>query len=231
MATDPVLVMDTLSKAYPTPQGPVAVLHGVSLALRAGEIVALTAPSGAGKSTLLHIAGLLDKPTGGSIHLEGQDVTPLSDRKRTTLRGTRVGFVYQFHHLLPEMSARENALLPLMVQGDHSPASLARVDALLESLGIGHRAHHRPAALSGGERQRVAVARALITKPALVLADEPTGSLDSASGAIVFQALITAARDTGAAVLVATHNPALAAQADRRLFLNDGHLSSTDPLA
>lgn len=231
MATDPILALTSITKSYTSAQGPVPVLHDVSLALMAGEVVALTAPSGAGKSTLLHIAGLLDKPTSGTLRLEGVDTTTLSERARTTLRGTRVGFVYQFHHLLPELSARENALLPLWAQGLHGTQAIAQVDALLESLGLGHRIHHRPAALSGGERQRVAVARALITKPALVLADEPTGSLDTASGTVVFQALLSAAKTTGAAVLVATHNPALATAADRRLFLNDGHLHDHDPLA
>lgn len=225
MATDTPLELRSLFKSYPAADAPVEVLHDVSLALKAGEIVALAAPSGAGKSTLLHIAGLLDTPTSGQVLFEGQDTATLSDKARTALRGDRIGFVYQFHHLLPELTARENALLPFWTRGQRTPSAEARIDMLLDRLGVGHRAHHRPAALSGGERQRVAVARALARKPALILADEPTGSLDTASGAKVFAALLDAARADGAAVLFATHNPELAGQADARLTLDNGRMT------
>jgi len=224
MAPDTVLSLHGLTKAYPGADGPVPVLHGIDLDLAPGTVTALTAPSGAGKSTLLHIAGLLDRPTSGTVILQGQDTARLSDGARTALRGARVGFVYQFHHLLPELTARENALLPFWTQGIHTADAGRRIDGLLESLGVAHRASHKPSALSGGERQRVAVARALARRPALLLADEPTGNLDTASGAKVFQALLDAARADGTAVLFATHNPELADAADRRILMRDGRL-------
>jgi len=225
MANDGVLMFEGVDKSYPSPGKPVAVLHGIDLSLSPGQIVALTAPSGAGKSTLLHIAGLLDTPTRGRVLFEGKDTAQMGEQARTQARGRRIGFVYQFHHLLPELSARENAMLPLWAAGQHGAQGGARVDALLERLGVAHRASHRPAALSGGERQRVAVARALATAPSLILADEPTGSLDVQSGTAVMEALIEAARTTGSAVLLATHNPDIAAMADARWSLAAGRLS------
>ena len=224
MAHDTVLSIQGLTKTYPSANGPVAVLQGIDLDLAPGTITALTAPSGSGKSTLLHIAGLLDRPSTGTVLLQGQDTARLSDGQRTSLRGARVGFVYQFHHLLPELTARENALLPFWTQSIHGQEAGERVDALLERLGVAHRAAHKPAALSGGERQRVAVARALARRPALLLADEPTGNLDTASGAKVFEALLEAARVDGTAVLFATHNPELAEAADRRVAMRDGRI-------
>jgi lipoprotein-releasing system ATP-binding protein len=225
MATEPTLALLSVSKSYPAAGGAVEVLKGIDLTLHTGAVVALAAPSGAGKSTLLHIAGLLDTPTSGRVLFEGRDTATLSDGARTALRGDRIGFVYQFHHLLPELTARENALLPFWTRGLRNPSAEERIDMLLDRLGVGHRAHHRPAALSGGERQRVAVARALARKPALVLADEPTGSLDTASGAKVFEALLDAARADGASVLFATHNPELAARADDRITLDLGRMT------
>lgn len=225
---DPILSATAVSKAYPGPTGPVPVLHSVSFALHAGDTVALTAPSGAGKSTLLHIAGLLDTPTSGALAFQGRNTATITERERTRLRGQRIGFVYQFHHLLPELTARENAFLPLWAAGTYTRDSVAHVDALFEQLGIAHRAHHRPAALSGGERQRVAVARALATKPALILADEPTGSLDVESGLSVFAALVEAAKSTRSAVLLATHNPDIAALTHHRWTLTGGHLHTQE---
>lgn len=223
MTTEPTLALYDIVKTYESAH-PVTVLRGVSLTIQPGEIVALMAPSGAGKSTLLHIAGLLDRPTTGDIFFQGQNTRDLTAQKRDALRGQKVGFVYQFHHLLPELNAYENASLPLRLQGKKDSEHL---DALFMSLGIDHRRAHRPAALSGGERQRVAVARALALKPSLVLADEPTGSLDTAAGQTVFQALTTAARTLNTSVLFATHNTHLAQQADRCIFLQDGAINHT----
>ena len=200
----------------------VAVLQGIDLRLAPGEIVALEAPSGAGKSTLLHVAGLLDRADAGTVRIGGQDVAGLGDRARTGLRRAEIGFVYQFHHLLPEFSALENVALPLMVAGVHSGAARERAAALLDRVGLSARAGHRPAALSGGEQQRVAFCRALANRPRLLLADEPTGNLDPATADRVFEVMLGLVRDEGLAALVATHNPALAARMDRRLRLQGG---------
>lgn len=224
--SDAALQLSDLSKTYNrgTP-GAVEVLRGVDLTLNRGEVVALVAPSGAGKSTLLHIAGLLDTPDGGSVRIAGQDVTGLSDRKRTALRRDRIGFVYQFHHLLPEFSARENILLPQLAAGTPRKAAEDRAMALLSSVGVAARADHRPAALSGGEQQRVAVCRALANGPAILLADEPTGNLDPKTSDTVFAALMALVRDTGLAALIATHNLDLAKRMDRQVRLEQGRLS------
>jgi lipoprotein-releasing system ATP-binding protein len=204
----------------------VEVLRGVDVALGRGEVVALVAPSGAGKSTLLHIAGLLDTPDGGTVEIAGTDLTGAPDRRRTLVRRDEVGFVYQFHHLLPEFSAQENIVLPQLAAGVSRSEADARAQQLLEIVGIGARAHHRPAALSGGEQQRVAFCRALANRPSVLLADEPTGNLDPATSDTVFDALMTLVRETGLAAMIATHNMDLAARMDRRIRLDQGRLTA-----
>jgi len=200
------------------------VLRGVDLAVQPGEVVALVAPSGAGKSTLLHIAGLLDTPDAGQVRIGGEDVTGLGDRRRTGIRRDDVGFIYQFHHLLPEFTALENIVLPQLANGVSRGAAEARARDLLARVGIADRADHRPAALSGGEQQRVAFCRALANQPRLLLADEPTGNLDPDTADRVFAALMELVRDTGLAALIATHNHALAARMDRTVRLDAGQV-------
>lgn len=202
----------------------IRVLNGVDLTVKQGEVVALVAPSGAGKSTLLHIAGLLDSANGGTVHINGTDVTGLDDHARTAMRRAQVGFIYQFHHLLPEFSALENIVLPQLANGVSQADAEARALKLLTSVGVEARAEHRPAAMSGGEQQRVAFCRALANQPALLLADEPTGNLDPATSDRVFEALMTVARDEGLAALIATHNMELAGKMDRVLRLDNGVL-------
>ena len=203
----------------------VEVLRGVDLAVAPGEVVALVAPSGAGKSTLLHVAGLLDTPDAGSVLLGGEDMTARPDRARTLARRARVGFVYQFHHLLPEFTAEENVVLPQLAHGASRGAAEARARSLLDRVGVSARAHHRPAALSGGEQQRVAFCRALANAPRLLLADEPTGNLDPATSERVFAALMDLARGEGLAALIATHNLDLAGRMDRVLRLEGGRVA------
>jgi len=202
----------------------VEVLAGASLTLAAGEVAALVAPSGAGKSTLLHIAGLLDAPSAGEVRIAGMAVAGRDERARTRARRDTIGFVYQFHHLLPEFSALENVALPQRAAGQGRAAAEARGRALLEAVGLGARLGHRPAELSGGEQQRVAVARALANRPRLLLADEPTGNLDPETSAAVFAMLMDLVRETGLAALIATHNLELAARMDRRLRLEAGRV-------
>jgi lipoprotein-releasing system ATP-binding protein len=202
------------------------VLQGVALDLRAGEIVALVGQSGSGKSTLLHIAGLLERPDGGDVVLEGRSAGQQNDRQRTMLRRKFLGFVYQYHHLLPEFSALENVMLPQMLAGlSRSQARLRALD-LLAMVQLKDRGDHRPGRLSGGEQQRVAIARAVANAPRVLLADEPTGNLDSETADIVFRQLLTLVRETGMAALIATHNPELAARMDRTVHLKDGVLSA-----
>jgi lipoprotein-releasing system ATP-binding protein len=223
--SDFTLNVSELTKTYNAGKpSEVRVLQGVSLAVKPGEVVALVAPSGAGKSTLLHIAGLLDSADSGSVAICGTDMTNMSDRKRTALRRNTVGFIYQFHHLLPEFSALENIVLPQLANGVTETAAHARALELLGKVGIADRALHRPAALSGGEQQRVAFCRALANEPALLLADEPTGNLDPDTSDQVFDALMTLVRDTGLAAVIATHNLALAARMDRQVRLTAGTL-------
>lgn len=225
MESDPALELRGLVRRYPSGRGDaVEVLRGVDLRLAPGDLVALVAPSGAGKSTLLHLAGLLDRPDGGSVLIGGRETAGLGDRARTSLRRETVGFVYQFHHLLGEFSALENVALPLMANGTAPPDAQDRAADLLEQMGLQARLWHRPAALSGGEQQRVAVARALANRPRILLADEPTGNLDPATAERVFDTLLRVVRQTGLAALVATHNPDLAARMDRVLHLQDGRL-------
>lgn len=202
----------------------VRVLQGADLELRTGELVALVAPSGAGKSTLLHIAGLLDTPDKGQVEVAGTDMTGLSDRRRTVARRQDVGFVYQFHHLLPEFTALENIVLPQLANGVASGAAETRARELLGRVGVAERADHRPSAMSGGEQQRVAFCRALANEPRLLLADEPTGNLDPGTSDQVFEALVELVRGTGLAALIATHNLQLAARMDRVVELSHGQI-------
>ncbi len=223
--SDTVLDLTGIAKSYlkGTP-GEVRVLSSLDLSVRRGEVVALVAPSGAGKSTLLHIAGLLDTADAGTVAISGREVTGLSDRARTEVRRSEVGFVYQFHHLLPEFSALENIVLPQLANAVPKAAAEARARELLTRVGIAARAAHRPAELSGGEQQRVAFCRALANAPKLLLADEPTGNLDPATADQVFATLMDLVRDTGLSALIATHNLELAARMDRVVHLDNGTL-------
>lgn len=215
-----VLRLDGIFKTYnPGTPGAVRVLQGLDLSVAQGEVVALVAPSGAGKSTLLHIAGLLDTPDEGRVILNGRDMTGLSDRKRTEARRRELGFVYQFHHLLPEFTALENVVLPQLANAVPDAEARLRAQGLLDRLGLAARADHRPAALSGGEQQRVAFCRALANAPSLLLADEPTGNLDPATSDRVFGMLMGLVRETGLAALIATHNMELAGRMDRVIRL------------
>ena len=203
----------------------VSVLSGATLEVKVGEIVALVAPSGAGKSTLLHIAGLLDTPDQGSVALGGMNMIGLSDRARTQARRSDVGFIYQFHHLLPEFTALENIVIPQLANGVPEVKATAHAMELLDHVGVADRASHRPAALSGGQQQRVAFCRALANRPKLLLADEPTGNLDPETSEQVFAALMALVRDTGLAALIATHNLDLAARMDRTVRLDKGRIA------
>ncbi len=223
--SEPALRLEGLSKTYGGGVTAVAVLKGADLSLAPGEIAALVAPSGAGKSTLLHLAGLLDRPDGGSIRIGGREAAGLSDAERTRVRRDEIGFVYQFHHLLPEFSAAENVMLPQLAAGKGRAEAAARAAALLDAVGLAPRAQHRPGELSGGEQQRVALARALANRPRLLLADEPTGNLDVGTSETVFALLLDLARSEGLAALVATHNPDLAARMDRIVRLEGGRLA------
>ncbi len=220
---DTVLKLEEIRKVYnPGQPGEVAVLRGASLEIARGEVVALVAPSGAGKSTLLHIAGLLDTADHGRVEIAGQDMTHKSDRVRTAVRRDQVGFVYQFHHLLPEFTAVENVVLPQLANGVAPAEAQAHALDLLTRVEVANRASHRPAELSGGEQQRVAFCRALANRPALLLADEPTGNLDPETSDTVFAALMELVHGTGLSALIATHNLDLAARMDRVLRLEGG---------
>ena len=219
------LILQGLTKTYNRGRhNEVAVLRGVDLTLARGEVVALVAPSGAGKSTLLHIAGLLDSPDAGHVSIGGQDMTGLPDDRRTAARREKVGFVYQFHHLLPEFSALENIVLPQLANGTPKAKAEARGRDLLTRVGVADRADHRPAELSGGQQQRVAFCRGLANAPELLLADEPTGNLDPANAEQVFAALMALVRETGLSALIATHNMELAARMDRIVRLDQGRV-------
>jgi lipoprotein-releasing system ATP-binding protein len=220
----PVLSIRGLERSYVTGAGKLTVLRGVDLDVQQGEIVGLIGPSGSGKSSLLHAAGLLERPDAGRITILGRDCSDLPDRDRTRVRLTAIGFVYQFHHLLPEFSALDNVALPQMIAGKSRHEAQARAQVLLDELGLAERVNHQPAQMSGGEQQRVAVARALANSPRLLLADEPTGNLDPATSGAVFENLYSLARKSGVAVLVATHNLELARHMDRVFALKDGHL-------
>lgn len=206
----------------------VRVLTGADLALNPGELVALVAPSGAGKSTLLQIAGLLERATAGTVTIGGTEATRLSDKERTAIRRDKIGFIYQFHHLLGDFTARENVALPQRLAGVAQSAALTRADELLDRLGLAERRTHRPGELSGGERQRVAIARAVANNPSVILADEPTGNLDQTTAETVRDAFLSLSRETGLSALVATHNQVLASQLDRTVTLKDGLISPLD---
>jgi lipoprotein-releasing system ATP-binding protein len=220
--SDAALRLDKVVRSFFQGGNRIEVLKGVSMSLERGELVALVGPSGAGKSTLLHVAGLLEPPDGGDIHLDGVPCGGLGDGERTRLRRETLGFVYQFHHLLPEFSALENVMLPCLIAGQASAQARLRAAELLALLGLEARGDHRPGLLSGGEQQRVAMARALANRPRVLLADEPTGNLDHDTAMRVFARLADVVRETGVAALVATHNMELAAKMDRVLALEDG---------
>ncbi|MBA85332.1 MAG: ABC transporter [Rhodobacteraceae bacterium] len=223
---NPVLELKGVAKTYNKDRpNAVQVLQSIDLTVQTGEAVALVAPSGAGKSTLLHIAGLLDVPDAGEVRICGQDMRGLSDRRRTAVRRQDVGFVYQFHHLLPEFTALENVMLPQLANGISRAEAQARAADLLCRVGVEARADHRPAALSGGEQQRVALCRALANEPRLLLADEPTGNLDPETSDQVFDALMALVRGTGLSAVIATHNLELAARMDRVLRMEKGVLT------
>jgi len=221
---DPVLAVSGLSRSFEQGGVKIEVLRGVDLVVGPGEIVALLGPSGSGKSTLLQAVGLLEGGFQGSIRIEGAEAANLDADGRTRVRRQSLGFVYQFHHLLPDFSAAENVVLPQMIKGEQRNIADARAEALLTALGLGHRLTHRPSQLSGGEQQRVAVARALANRPALVLADEPTGNLDEATADVVLAEFLRLVRGEGSAALVATHNERLALKMDRVVRLHDGML-------
>lgn len=220
------LELRDIERTYKQGEHALHVLRGANLSIKRGEVVALVGPSGAGKSTLLHVAGLLEPPDSGQVFIGGQPCNELDDERRTEMRRARLGFVYQFHHLLPEFSAEENIVVPQLIAGVDKKAASARAVDLLNSLGLGARADHRPGKLSGGEQQRVAIARALANRPALLLADEPTGNLDPETSDGVFAQLVALSRQHGLAALIATHNPALAARMDRTVRLEQGVLTN-----
>ena len=220
----PALELRGVRRVFKTGGSEIRVLNGIDLALWPGEVVALVGPSGAGKSTLLHVAGLLERPDAGLVAIDGEDCGSLSDERRTLLRRSELGFVYQFHHLLPEFSALENVMLPQMIAGIGRVRARDKASALLAGVGLEARAGHRPARLSGGEQQRVAIVRALANDPKILLGDEPTGNLDHATGEAVLDTLLDLVRRTGLAALIATHNLDLASRLDRTIVLDDGRV-------
>ncbi|MFC0246333.1 ABC transporter ATP-binding protein [Falsochrobactrum ovis] len=224
MAAEPILRLERVSRAYKEVDRELVILKEADFTLRRGEMVALVAPSGAGKSTLLHTAGLLERPDQGDVILDGRSCSALSDDERTAIRRNDLGFVYQFHHLLPEFSALENVMMPQMIRGLTKKQAADRAQQLLEYMKIGKRASHRPAELSGGEQQRVAIARAVANAPLVLLADEPTGNLDPTTSSYVFGALEALVRQSGLAALIATHNHELAKRMDRRVTLSEGKI-------
>lgn len=220
----PVLTLRGLSRRYQSGEDELVVLDKVDLHIMRGEIVGLIGPSGSGKSSLLHAAGMLERPSGGDVEIEGHSGWSLNDEQRTGIRRNRIGFVYQFHHLLPEFDAIHNVALPALIAGRPRREALAEAERLLGVMNLQHRLRHQPAQLSGGEQQRVAIARAMINNPVLILADEPTGNLDPDTSTVVFGALSDLVRNEGAAALIATHNLELAKYMDRVMSVDHGHL-------
>jgi lipoprotein-releasing system ATP-binding protein len=225
--SDVHLQLSQVHRHYGEGDTKVRVLEAADLTVQGGELVAIVAPSGAGKSTLLHLAGLLERPQAGEVTITGLPTSKLNERGRTLLRRNTIGYVYQFHHLLPEFSAIENVAMPQLIAGVEQGAANARAQELLDLLGVGPRAQHRPAELSGGEQQRVAIARAAANHPRIILADEPTGNLDPATSEVVFEALAGLIRQEGVAALIATHNFDLARRANRIVTLRDGLIVET----
>jgi lipoprotein-releasing system ATP-binding protein len=225
----PVLSLGGVTRSYRSGDRTLEVLRGIDLELRPGEMTGLVGPSGSGKSTLLHVAGLLEKPDSGTVFINGKDALRMSDRDRTRVRRLQLGFVYQFHHLLPELNAVDNVAAPLMINGMSRSKARKRGQELLKLMGLNDRDHHRPGQLSGGEQQRVAIARSLANKPKVLIADEPTGNLDPNTSMVVFQSLFDIARHEGVAVLVATHNLELTSYMDRVLALHEGRLAPVPP--
>jgi len=225
--SETVLSIRGLERSYATGAGPLTVLRGVDLDVARGQVVGLIGPSGSGKSSLLHAAGLLEHPDAGAITVLGRNCSDLTERQRTRVRLATIGFVYQFHHLLPEFTALDNVALPQMIAGSSRRAARERAEDLLSELGLSGRLGHQPAQLSGGEQQRVAIARALANSPRLLLADEPTGNLDPKTSAAVFDSFYALVRNRGVAALIATHNLELARHMDRVFALRDGHLEES----
>jgi lipoprotein-releasing system ATP-binding protein len=225
----PVLSLGNVTRSYRSGDRMLEVLRGIDLELRPGEITGLVGPSGSGKSTLLHVAGLLEKPDSGSVFFGGKDALKMSDEERTRVRRLQLGFVYQFHHLLPELNAVDNVSAPLMINGMSRAKARKQGEELLRQMGLTGRDHHRPGQLSGGEQQRVAIARSLANRPKVLIADEPTGNLDPNTSMVVFQSLFDIARHEGVAVLVATHNLELTTYMDRVLALHEGRLALAPP--
>lgn len=224
MSMNASLRLTQVERHYVQGESRLTILDKADMEIRAGEMVALVAPSGAGKSTLLHIAGLLEKPDGGDVVVNGTSCADLDDAGRTAMRRSSIGFVYQFHHLLPEFSALENVMLPQMIRGLPRPVAADRANMLLEYMRLGQRITHRPAELSGGEQQRVAIARAVANNPYVLLADEPTGNLDPSTSNYVFDAMTALVRQSGVAAVIATHNHDLAKRMDRAITLRDGKI-------
>ncbi len=224
----PAIVLQAIERHYHQGDATLTILHGAELSVWPGELVALMAPSGTGKSTLLHIAGLLEHPDAGDVYINGTSTARLADGERTRIRRTQIGFVYQFHHLLPEFSALENVMMPQMICGLPRQEAAKRAAELLDYLGLGQRLNHRPAELSGGEQQRVAIARAVANAPSVLLADEPTGNLDPHTAEHVFDTLAELVQASGLAAVVATHNAELGARMDRRVTLREGRVVELD---
>lgn len=226
--SDTVLEVHNLARSFEQGDVKIEVLRGVDIRIDKGQVVALLGPSGSGKSTMLQAVGLLEGGFSGSISIDGEEVASLENDARTRIRRDHLGFVYQFHHLLPDFSAKENVIIPQLIKGATPAEADKRASALLSRLGLGHRLDHRPSQLSGGEQQRVAVARALANQPSLVLADEPTGNLDEATADLVLAEFLTLVREEGSAALIATHNERLAKKTDRLFRLHEGRLEGSE---